>query len=140
MERFIRGLAFCLALAVALGGLVSFAEYSACAGGSTVSGQGKVFRSQARQLETVRAADLPRGARRTLELIKKGGPFPYPKDGTTFRNREGVLPKHPTGYYKEYTVKTPGRRDRGARRIVAGSGGEFYYTSDHYRTFKLIKE
>ena len=76
----------------------------------------------------------------TLGLIKQGGPFPYPRDGITFGNREGRLPSHRRGYYSEYTVKTPGRRDRGARRIIAGSRGEFYYTDDHYKTFKLIKE
>jgi ribonuclease T1 len=91
-------------------------------------------------LQSIQAADLPTEARQTLKLIKGGGPFPYPKDGSTFGNREGRLPKHPHGYYKEYTVKTPGRSDRGARRIVAGSGGELFYTDDHYSSFKLIKE
>jgi len=91
-------------------------------------------------LETISPTNLPREARHTLELIKAGGPFPYPKDGTVFGNREKRLPEHRHGYYREYTVKTPGRRDRGARRIIAGSGGEFYYTEDHYNTFKLIKE
>ena len=89
----------------------------------------------------VRAEALPPEARATLELIRKGGPFPYQKDGSEFRNREGLLPKRPRGYYREYTVKTPGRRDRGARRIVAGGGGnqvEFYYTDDHYRSFRRI--
>jgi ribonuclease T1 len=85
-------------------------------------------------------ADLPTEALTTLTLIKQGGPFPYPKDGTTFSNREGRLPMRPDGYYKEYTVATPGARDRGARRIIAGSRGEFYYSDDHYRTFRLVKE
>ncbi len=83
---------------------------------------------------------LPPEARETLRLVKQGGPFPYPKDGTTFGNREKRLPLKPRGYYKEYTVRTHGARDRGARRIIAGSGGEFYYTDDHYNTFKLIVE
>jgi ribonuclease T1 len=83
---------------------------------------------------------LPPEAKHTLTLIKRGGPFPYRKDGIIFGNREGRLPPRPRGYYKEYTVKTPGLRHRGARRIVAGSGNEFYYTDDHYNTFKLIKE
>lgn len=87
---------------------------------------------------------LPKEARHTLALIKKGGPFPYAKDGTVFRNYEGVLPKQKRGYYHEFTVKTPGARNRGARRIVAGgeptSSGEYYYTDDHYATFKRIKE
>ncbi|MGW2564034.1 ribonuclease domain-containing protein [Streptomyces sp. NPDC001514] len=84
-------------------------------------------------------SDLPSQAYDTLELIESGGPFPYPQDGTVFQNREGVLPTHSTGYYHEYTVKTPGSSTRGARRIVTGqSWQEDYYTADHYRTFDLI--
>ncbi len=86
----------------------------------------------------VELSKLPPEAITTLRLILKGGPFPYKRDGVTFQNREKLLPLKRRGYYKEYTVKTPGRRDRGARRIVAGSKGEFYYTSDHYRSFKRI--
>ena len=89
---------------------------------------------------TISVNELPPEARTTLKLIKRGGPFPYKKDGTTFYNRERRLPARERGYYKEYTVGTPGTRHRGARRIVAGFHGEFYYTKDHYRTFKLIKE
>jgi ribonuclease T1 len=84
--------------------------------------------------------ELPPQARETLALIKAGGPFPYPRDGAVFANREGLLPKRERGYYREYTVKTPGAKDRGARRIVAGRGGEFYYTDDHYRSFRRIIE
>jgi ribonuclease T1 len=91
-------------------------------------------------LATIQIASLPAEAQETLRLIKAGGPFPYPKDGVTFGNREKRLPLEPKGYYREYTVKTHGSRDRGARRIVAGSGGDFYYTDDHYNTFKLIVE
>ena len=83
---------------------------------------------------------LPAEARQTLAHIKAGGPFPYEKDGRVFGNREGLLPKRSRGYYREYTVKTPGARDRGARRIVAGMPGEYYYTDDHYRSFKRIIE
>jgi ribonuclease T1 len=83
---------------------------------------------------------LPPEARETLALVKAGGPFPYARDGTVFRNREGLLPARPRGYYREYTVRTPGARDRGARRIVTGKGGEYYYTHDHYRSFKRIRE
>jgi ribonuclease T1 len=83
---------------------------------------------------------LPAEARQTLALIKAGGPFPYPKDGSVFGNREAQLPKRNHGYYREYTVKTPGARDRGARRIVSGGSGEFYYTDDHYRSFRRIIE
>jgi ribonuclease T1 len=85
-------------------------------------------------------ADLPREARRTLDLIRTGGPFPYSRDGTVFGNRERLLPAKPRGYYREYTVVTPGSRDRGARRIVAGAGGERYYTDDHYDSFRRIRE
>lgn len=92
----------------------------------------------------IHVRELPREAQHTLVLIKRGGPFPYSKDGTVFRNYEGVLPKQKRGYYHEFTVKTPGARNRGARRIVSGgdpkSSGEYYYTEDHYATFKRIIE
>lgn len=91
-------------------------------------------------LGAIDVAALPPEARATLDLIKRGGPFPYRKDGTRFHNRENVLPSQARGYYREYTVPTPGSRDRGARRIVAGEAGELYYTDDHYRTFKRIRE
>lgn len=94
-------------------------------------------------LDTVALADLPVQARQTHELVLRGGPFPYPKDGTVFGNRERQLPKEPRGYYREYTVKTPGSRDRGARRIVCGgqkpqTPDHCYYTADHYASFKRI--
>lgn len=92
-------------------------------------------------------AELPAEARHTLELIRRGGPFPFPhKDGSTFGNFEKRLPVAARGYYREYTVPTPGSTDRGARRIVAGGGDraatsdEYYYTSDHYRTFRRIRQ
>ncbi len=88
----------------------------------------------------VRLQDLPAEARQAVELIRKGGPFPYPRDGATFGNREKLLPARERGWYREYTVKTPGARDRGARRIVAGRDGTLYYTDDHYRSFKRILE
>ncbi|MFD7662083.1 ribonuclease domain-containing protein [Streptomyces sp. NPDC059788] len=82
---------------------------------------------------------LPSQAHDTLHLIAKGGPFPYPKDGTVFSNREGILPAQGKGYYHEYTVKTPGSPDRGARRIVTGEKkNEDYYTADHYKSFDLV--
>lgn len=102
--------------------------------------------SLARQsLDSVTLSSLPPEAHRTLQLIKQGGPFPYPKkDGSTFGNYEKRLPYQPRGHYREYTVPTPGSRDRGARRIVAGSppetSGEYYYTDDHYRSFRRIRE
>ena len=95
---------------------------------------------QQRSVPTINATDLPKEARATLALIKKGGPFPYPKDGIVFGNFERQLPSQPRAYYHEYTVPTPGSRDRGARRIVSGRAGEYYYTSDHYRTFQRIRE
>ena len=88
----------------------------------------------------VGATGLPDEALATLALIKQGGPFPFRKDGMTFQNRERRLPKRGRDYYREYTVPTPGARDRGARRIIAGAGGELYYTADHYRTFVRIRE
>jgi ribonuclease T1 len=82
---------------------------------------------------------LPSQAYDTLELIEQGGPFPYSQDGSVFQNREDVLPSQSTGYYHEYTVKTPGSSTRGARRIVTGKKtDEDYYTADHYATFNLI--
>ncbi len=91
-------------------------------------------------LGEIKASALPQEARETIVLIRKGGPFPYPKDGTAFGNREKVLPLRGRGYYREYTVRTPGARDRGARRIVAGRAGELYYTDDHYRSFRRVLE
>ena len=94
-------------------------------------------------LPSVLFADLPAEAQATLRLIEQGGPFPYPrKDGSIFGNFERRLPLQARGYYREYTVPTPGRRDRGARRIVAGqiARGEYYYTDDYYRSFRRIAE
>lgn len=86
-------------------------------------------------------ADLPPEAIVTLSLIERGGPFPYDRDGTTFQNRERLLPDRQRGYYREYTVETPGSRDRGARRIVTGGQPPevFYYTDDHYRSFRRLE-
>lgn len=92
----------------------------------------------ARGMATVRADALPQQAREVLALIDKGGPYAYRQDGTVFGNFEKVLPKQKRGYYHEFTVRTPGERDRGARRIVTGGGGEFYYTDDHYQTFRAV--
>lgn len=90
--------------------------------------------------DVVRAEDLPREAKTTLALIHQGGPFPYPRDGIVFANRERRLPSAPRGTYREYTVPTPGSRDRGARRIIAEGNRQFWYTADHYRTFMRIVE
>jgi ribonuclease T1 len=92
---------------------------------------------------TLSAAALPAEARATLELIRAGGPFPYERDGVVFGNRERILPRHPRGYYREYTVPTPGQRGRGARRIICGGHAadtsECYYSDDHYRSFRKIQ-
>lgn len=115
--------------------LVLFIGLSLClsASGRTLSG-----------LDEVSFTALPKEARHTILLIKQGGPYPYRQDGKTFGNYEGHLPKHKRGYYREFTVKTPGARNRGAKRIVAGGRPpeplEYYYTEDHYATFKRIRE
>jgi ribonuclease T1 len=92
--------------------------------------------------ESIKVAELPKQGRDTLELIKSGGPFPHDRDGVTFNNREKILPKAKRGHYKEYTVRTPGVKRRGARRIVCGgdqrAANECYYTADHYKTFQCI--
>ncbi|MBT2385161.1 ribonuclease N [Streptomyces sp. ISL-11] len=94
--------------------------------------------SWAKGMKTVTPDRLPAEARKTLELIEQGGPFPYTKDGTVFGNYENRLPKQARGYYHEYTVPTPGSRDRGARRIITGDHAERYYTGDHYQTFEAV--
>lgn len=92
--------------------------------------------------DTVSLAELPPQGVETYRLILQGGPFPYEKDGSVFGNRERLLPAHKRGYYREYTVPTPGSRDRGARRIVCGgpptTPDACYYTADHYASFRRI--
>jgi ribonuclease T1 len=105
--------------------------------GSTVVGDDPAGAD--RDAGTVALADLPAEAAATVALIDAGGPFPYEQDGGTFGNFEGLLPPADPGYYKEYTVETPGSSDRGARRIVAGAGGELYWTADHYASFERIQ-
>ena len=118
------GLAFALASAVFASGLSSAKEVAA-------------------QASEVGLSSLPVEARETERLVRSGGPFPYPKDGTVFGNRERLLPLQRRGHYREYTVKTPGSRDRGARRIVCGgrqptAPEACYYTDDHYTSFRRI--
>jgi ribonuclease T1 len=95
------------------------------------------------QLPEVRLSDLPREALQTLDLIASGGPFPHSRDGVVFGNRERLLPLRQRGYYLEYTVRTPGARNRGARRIVCGgeprATRDCYYSDDHYQSFKRIR-
>lgn len=93
-------------------------------------------------LAVVRVSALPAPAQQVLAQIQRGGPFSYAKDGVVFGNYERILAQQKRGYYHEYTVKTPGSRNRGARRIVAGgnpqTSGEYYYTEDHYASFRRI--
>jgi ribonuclease T1 len=91
-------------------------------------------------LPEIAVAALPAEAQRTIELIKRGGPFPYQRDGVAFGNYERLLPARPRGYYREFTVPTPGAANRGARRIIAGAATEYYYTADHYRSFRRVRE
>jgi ribonuclease T1 len=85
-------------------------------------------------------AALPREAQQTLQIIRRGGPLPYERDGVVFGNYERRLPPRGRGYYHEYTVPTPGAKNRGARRIISGGAGEYYYSDDHYGSFKRIRE
>ncbi len=91
-------------------------------------------------IHDVQAAQLPSEAVETLNAIKRGGPFAFDRDGVVFGNYERHLPVRERGYYREYTVPTPGAKSRGARRIVAGRHAEYYYSDDHYRTFRRIRE
>lgn len=121
-----------LALAIAVTGVVAF--------GGVVLGRSPM---PTPVMPTVTLSTLPAEARQTEELIRKGGPFAYAKDGSVFGNRERLLPTNARGYYREYTVTTPGARDRGARRIVCGGSqptkpDACYYTSDHYASFARI--
>ncbi|WP_240740892.1 ribonuclease [Deinococcus sp. Arct2-2] len=148
---------------VGLGGVI-IAGLSACSpqdGGTqaqTGQAQTQQVQTQTRSTQTavprtdpqsgllyIAVAALPREGQQTLRLIAAGGPFPYSKDGVSFGNREGILPQQPRNYYREYTVKTPGESDRGARRIVCADGGngpktaQCYYTADHYASFQRIR-
>jgi ribonuclease T1 len=93
------------------------------------------------QASTIDVGRLPPEARETLRLIDAGGPFPHRRDGISFQNREGRLPEQSRGYYREYTVETPGLSHRGARRIITGDKPPvvFYYTADHYKSFRRIQ-
>ena len=135
MAWLLRRVTFLLCLLTALA-LFVYADLCGAWGGGLLA----YSKGQSAALGKISFADLPPEAKHTLTLIKQGGPFPYRKDGTIFGNREGRLPPRPRGYYREYTVKTPGIRHRGTKRIIAGSRGELYYTDDHYNTFKRIEE
>ncbi|MDQ3904213.1 MAG: ribonuclease N [Actinomycetota bacterium] len=83
-------------------------------------------------------SQLPPQAAQVWQQIQHGGPFPYPQDGTVFGNREGRLPARQAGFYREYTVPTPGDHDRGPRRLITGGATELYYTGDHYVRFIAV--
>ena len=111
--------------------------------GAAVFGQSAIAKAPHTQVETVALASLPSEAQSTQRLIRAGGPFPYTQDGRSFGNRERLLPAERRGHYREYTVKTPGSRNRGARRIVCGgqqasAPDACFYTSDHYASFRRI--
>ena len=123
---------------VAVAAVLAFALLTWALNKGGFSGGGRAGDADPTSLPTVAASALPPEATRTLELIDAGGPFPYDRDGVVFENREGLLPKEPSGYYHEYTVPTPGSADRGARRIIAGPHGDLYWTEDHYQSFERI--
>jgi ribonuclease T1 len=106
--------------------------------GPSGSSSGEPSKDPDSGLAFVAVDDLPKEAQQMLTLIDKGGPYPYSRDGIVYNNLEKILPKQTKGYYHEFTVKTPGEKDRGARRIVTGTGGERYYTDDHYKSFRRI--
>lgn len=106
--------------------------------GGGFSGGGRHKDADPTDLAPVALSALPPEAVHTVDLIHAGGPFPYDRDGILFENREELLADEASGDYHEYTVPTPGASDRGARRIIEGSGGELYWTDDHYRSFERI--
>ena len=134
--------------------LMGVLAVAACAGTATESGTGAAGGGQAAvqdsryadlapaepttDLPTMTVEQLPPEGVETLELIASDGPFPYSQDGSTFSNREGILPPQAQGFYAEYTVITAGEDDRGARRIVGGDDGSRFYTSDHYSSFREV--
>lgn len=140
------GLLFNIALGVA-GSTPAVARQTQEFGRQDIARQ-EIVRQDVVSQDVISIRALPPEAQRVLVLIRQGGPFPHKKDGVTFFNRERLLPSQARGYYTEYTVPTPGARNRGARRIVAGRGaggnpatsGEYWYTSDHYSSFQRIQE
>jgi guanyl-specific ribonuclease Sa len=132
---FLKKILSLMLLGLALTGLAS--QFSISAKAQSLSPNYSIARSE--QIQTISLQELPPEARQTIRLIQKGGPYPHRQDGTIFGNRERRLPPKPRGYYREYTVPTPGAYDRGARRIVTGAQGEFYYTRDHYNSFFRVR-
>ncbi|MGQ0842438.1 ribonuclease domain-containing protein [Actinokineospora sp.] len=121
-----------LVVLVLAGWLIRDAGTSPAGGAASVPGAGT-------GLAVRPLSELPEEAARTWRLVERGGPFPYPRnDGTTFQNREKLLPEQKSGYYREYTVPTPDSPDRGARRLVTGAAREVFYTGDHYASFVVV--
>lgn len=116
--------------------LLALAGCGASSGESSSSSSSSA--SKPAGMGTVAEASLPAEARDVIKRIDDGGTFQYRQDGVTFQNRERRLPSEPSGYYREYTVATPGAADRGARRLILGRHGELYYTPDHYRSFLWV--
>lgn len=108
--------------------------------GATTAAAAPAGVANASGLAEIRESALPPEGREVLALIREGGPYRYSQDDQTFGNFERILLRRERGYYREYTVRTPGEPDRGARRIVAGDGGDKYYTDDHYESFRFIAE
>ncbi|MEY9858123.1 ribonuclease T1 [Catenulispora sp. GAS73] len=124
-----------LVIAAALG-------LAGCGGSSSKGSSPKASSSSAAAkpagMGSIAEASLPAEARDVIKRIDDGGTFQYRQDGVTFQNRERQLPAEPSGYYREYTVATPGAADRGARRLILGRDGELYYTPDHYKSFLWV--
>ena len=139
-------LALALGVALLLWGLTSRGDLltgsgRGTAGSSTAQGQpAAAGPTPDSGLPRVAESALPKQAHTTLSLIRAGGPYPYEADDGTFGNRERLLPRQSSRYYREYTVKTPGEGDRGPRRIIAGADGDLYWTTDHYGSFRQIEE
>ena len=138
-----------LIIGLLLVGLWAWSQYGPQVGAPTAdtpsalptSGDHEPLAQPPRSVRAGYPAWLPAQALDTLALIERGGPYPHRQDGGTFQNRERLLPSRPRGYYREYTVRTPGSRDRGARRIVTGGDPpvEYFYTDDHYRSFRRFE-
>lgn len=139
-------------------GLIALVILGACSSGSTSDSPPGPAGTEVATVRVTAPADLPGAAEAptdwsgsivhldemppeamvTLDLIAADGPYPYRQDGSTFQNREGILPDRPPEFYREFTVETPGSADRGARRLVVGDDSAIYYTDDHYDSFRFL--
>lgn len=144
LQRALAILAVIVALVMAAGMLLGTAPRMVPSGSSTSAPAPSVSGNQAQRdpvsgRRWVSLQQLPREASETVRSIEAGPPYPFRQDGSTFQNREELLPDQREGYYREFTVVTPGEDDRGARRIVVGAAGEYYWTADHYDSFERIR-